>query len=246
MTPPNNTLAKVLGGSRHLLFDFDGPICSIFAGLPARSVAAHLRETLSGNGIDLPAAVQSADDPFDVLRFAATISDDLGERLESELRTMEMRAIQSAHPTAYAREVIEAAHNAGRALAAVSNNSRQAVTGYLTTAALVPFFDVIVGRSDPDPRLLKPHPHLIIQAVKELGGAPADCVLIGDSVSDIEGACNAGTHSIGYANKPGKLERLTKAGADIVITRMAELIPLLDEQQPRADRTAAKDLQPDR
>jgi phosphoglycolate phosphatase len=245
MTSPSNALAKVLGSSRHLLFDFDGPICSIFAGLPARSIAGRLREALTGKGIDLPAAVRDADDPFDVLRFAATISDDLAEHVESELRTMEMRAIQTAHPTAYAREVIEAAHQAGRALAAVSNNSRQAVTGYLTTAGLVPFFDVITGRSDPHPRLLKPHPHLIIQAVKELGAAPADCVLIGDSVSDIEGARNAGTHSIGYANKPGKLERLTKAGADTVITRMADLVPLLDEQ-PRAHRATAKDLQPDR
>ena len=108
----------------------------------------------------------------------------------------------------------------------VSNNSREAVTRYLTTAGLAPLFTAIIGRTDPDPRLLKPDPHLISQAIKELNATPADCVLIGDSLSDIEGARNAGTLSIGYANK-GKLECFTAAGADAVITTMAELIPNL-------------------
>jgi phosphoglycolate phosphatase len=246
MTSQDAALVKVMGSSRHLLFDFDGPICSIFAGLRAPLVAAHLSKALTDRGVEVPEPVREATDPFDALRFAATISVDLAEHVEAELRTMEMRATETAQATAHARETIEAAHRTGRAIAAVSNNSRQAVTHYLTAAALAPLFDAIIGRTDPDPRLLKPHPHLIIQAVKELGAAPADCVLIGDSLSDIEGARNAGTRSIGYANKAGKLGRFTGAGADAVITSMAELIPHLDDQQPAARRATAKNLRPDR
>ncbi|MCO6005249.1 HAD family phosphatase [Actinoallomurus purpureus] len=216
-------MAEVLARSQHLLFDFDGPICSIFSGLTAPATAAHLRELVTSQGIDIPSDAAASGDPFDVLRFAATISADLMHAVAAELRTMELRAVEVADATPHARQVIQRAHYDGRVIAAVSNNSREAVTRYLTTASLAPLFTAVIGRTDPDPRLLKPDPHLISQAVKELNAAPADCVLIGDSLSDIEGARSAGTLSIGYANKPGKLERF--AAADAVITNMAELIP---------------------
>lgn len=144
---------------------------------------------------------------------------------------MELRAVEVAEPTPHSRQVIETAHQAGRVLAAVSNNSREAVTRYLTTNGLAPKFTTIVGRTDPDPGLLKPNPHLISQAVRELGAVAAECVLIGDSLSDIEGARSAGVLSIGYANKLGKQKRFTTAGADVVITDMRELLSPLNEHR---------------
>jgi HAD superfamily hydrolase (TIGR01549 family) len=231
MTQLNPALAEVMSRSRCLLFDFDGPICGIFAGLPAPSIAADLRELVAGRGVDIPREVAASGDPFDVLRYAATISPDLTQAVGDELRTMELRAVEVADATPYARQVIETAHQAGRAIAAASNNSREAVTRYLTTARLAPMFTRIIGRTDPDPELLKPNPHLITRAVKELGADPAECVLIGDSLSDIDGARNAAILSVGYANKPGKLERFTAAGADAVITSMGELLPHLAERE---------------
>jgi beta-phosphoglucomutase-like phosphatase (HAD superfamily) len=61
-----------------------------------------------------------------------------------------------------------------------------------------------IARTSPDPYLLKPSPHLIEQAVTANNSDPAACTLMGDSVTDIDAAREAGTHSIGYANKPGK------------------------------------------
>ena len=91
---------------------------------------------------------------------------------------------------------------------------------------------MIVGRTDPDPRLLKPHPHLVLRALDALGGDPAICAFVGDSTSDIQTAKAAGTHSVGYANKPGKTERLQRAGADAIVTTMAELHDALLAHQP--------------
>lgn len=227
MSNPSTALADVMNRSRYLLFDFDGPICSIFAGLSAPSIATHLRELVTNRGVDIPAKTATSDDPFDVLRFAATISSELTETVGDELRTMELRAAKVADATPYAREVIEAAHQADRIIAAVSNNSREAVTRYLSTAGLAPMFRTINGRTDPDPGLLKPNAHLIAHTVKELGASPTECVLIGDSLSDIEGSRNAGVLSIGYANKPGKIEHFSAAGADAVITSMEQLLLLL-------------------
>jgi HAD superfamily hydrolase (TIGR01549 family) len=238
MTQLNPALADAISRSRCLLFDFDGPICGIFAGLPAPSIAADLRELVAGRSVDIPREVATSGDPFDVLRYAATISPDLAQAVADELRTMELRAVEVADATPHTRQVIEAAHQTGRAIAAVSNNSREAVTRYLSTAGLAPMFTRIIGRTHPDPNLLKPNPHLITRAVKELGADHAECVLIGDSLSDIEGARNAGVLSIGYANKPGKLERFTAVGVDAVITSMGELLPHLAERQAASNSPA--------
>lgn len=53
----------------------------------------------------------------------------------------------------------------------------------------------------------------------------AACALVGDSTTDVEAAHAICAATIAYANKPGKTERL--AGADAVITSMAELLDAL-------------------
>ena len=53
-------LAALLQRTRAILFDFDGPICSVFAGQPAPTVARELREQLAEWGADVP----THDDPL--------------------------------------------------------------------------------------------------------------------------------------------------------------------------------------
>ena len=129
----------------------------------------------------------------------------------------------TAIPTPDARDVLLACHRTGRRVAVISNNAQVAVETYLQAHHLAEHIDIIVGRTDPDPRLLKPHPHLVLRALDALHGDPATSAFIGDSTSDIQSAKAAGTHSVGYANKPGKTDRLQDAGADAVVTSMAEL-----------------------
>lgn len=229
MTTPHN-LGDVLAGVRHLLLDFDGPICSIFGGLAAPSVADHLRGILTRRGITTPAEVTDSRDPFDILRFTAGIELELAEAIEAELRQMERRATRSAIPTLHADQVINACRHSGRTVSVVSNNSRAAVGDYLAQHDLASRFDCVIGRSEPDPALLKPDPHLVKQAIVQLDAEPAECVLVGDSVSDIQAAHRAGIMSIGYANKPGKAQRLSDAGAGTVITAMADLATQLNDQ----------------
>ena len=50
--------------------------------------------------------------------------------------------------------------------------------------------------------------------MRALNAQPLHCTLVGDSVSDIVAARRAGVASVGYANKPGKHEKLRDAGAD--------------------------------
>lgn len=224
---PCSDLSRIIDRTDHVLIDFDGPICSIFAGLPAQSVADELRGLLVAEGLSPPTHIADAHDPLEVLRFTSNLDSDLTERIDAALRAAEVVAAQRARPTPYARETILACRQTQRTVAVVSNNSTEAVETYLTAHDLIDHVDLVVGRTDLDPALLKPHPHLILQAVRALSADPATCILIGDSVSDIEGGLAAGVRSVGYANKPGKWERLASAGAYAVLTTMADLASAL-------------------
>lgn len=94
------------------------------------------------------------------------------------------------------------------------------VLAYLTAHDLTRYVQAILGRDDPDPAKMKPDPYRVRQAIEPAAAATAECVLIGDSVTDVIAAHSAGITATGYANKPGKADQLRLAGADAVTESM--------------------------
>lgn len=216
-------LATVVDRARVILLDFDGPVCSIFAQHPASAVAHQLRKLLVDQAVTLPTEILNEPDPLAMLRFTATLGRPAVVQLVDEMMTREeVTAARTAEPTPYGRDVIVAAQQTGRLVAVVSNNSAESVHAYLNARRLTSYVHPVIGRPEAAPERMKPDPFPVLTAVRELGAEPKDCVLVGDSVSDIEAAHAAGVAAIGYANKPGKRERF--AAADAVIDSMAELV----------------------
>ncbi len=112
----------------------------------------------------------------------------------------------------------------GKSIAVVSNNAEDVVIEYLSTSGLIDHISYVSARASGDVSLMKPNPYLVTRAIASLGAASEFTALVGDQVSDIIAAHRAGIQAIGYANKDGKLGRLTDASADLVITSMAELL----------------------
>lgn len=221
---PDALLKRIAGGTRHLLLDFDGPICSIFASISADTVAEKLRRRLAAAGVAIPAEVRTSSDPLEVFRAIAAGGRDAGQRAQRELTLLEVQAVITAQPADGAAELITTARQSGRNVAVVSNNSGQAVATYLKQHSLTRYVSAVIGRDDPNPAHMKPSPYRVRQALEMLRAAPGECSLVGDQVSDIIAAHAADLAAIGYANKPGKDERLAQAGANAVITRLADLI----------------------
>jgi HAD superfamily hydrolase (TIGR01662 family) len=220
-----STLADLLARAEYLLLDFDGPICALFAAYPAREVVLELTKILMHSDAPIPNSVAASHDPFDVLRYAATVSPKLAHDVETHLRAREVEAAGSAAATRHADETIAAWRGTGRLVAIISNNSAVSVEAYLRNRGIA--VDVIAARISADPATLKPSPHLIVEAMRELAANPHACALVGDSTTDISAAQRAGVRSIGYANKPGKYDALTAAGADFVIDDMQALVHTL-------------------
>ena len=218
------TAAELLGQADALLLDFDGPVCSVFAGIPASVVANQLRTVLADAGhTDLPEPDAASVDPFDVLEYAASLSEDDARYVEAAFTAHEVEAMTTATTTEGAHELIQTWHRSGRPVAIVSNNSAAAISAYLDFHGIRPLIAGVSARESSDVSLLKPNPYLLTQAVLAFG-IPADrCVFVGDSRTDIEAAKAAGVRSIGYANKPGKHEAFTHAGADAITEVLTEL-----------------------
>ncbi|MEV4197430.1 HAD family hydrolase [Micromonospora globbae] len=217
----NADLGRLLAGVGAVLLDFDGPVCSIFAGYPAPQVFAELVDVLRRHGVDVPPDLASEPDPLGVLRRTGAAGDQRITRLvEDALCAAERRAAETAEPTSYGREVIVAARQAGLPVAVVSNNSAGAVSAYLTAHRLAAYVSPVVGRACADPDRMKPDPEPILRAVRAVGQPASRCVLVGDSISDMEGARAAGVSVIAYANRPSKEDVFRAAGADAVITSM--------------------------
>ncbi|MGW5528201.1 HAD family hydrolase [Streptomyces xanthochromogenes] len=224
----SSTLAEVLGPTRAVLFDFDGPICDVFAGRPAPDVASHLADTLSEFDAALGSKAHGTDDPMEVLRLAPQGGEPALRAIEEELTKAEVTAVRLAGPPIPgAVAALEAARASGRKVAIVSNNSTACVWAFLMLHDLRHLVDAVVGRAPYWPDAMKPDPSSLLRAASALEAHPHDCTLIGDSVTDVEATKATGGRSIGFANKPGKERALTDAGADAVVADMTAVAEAL-------------------
>jgi HAD superfamily hydrolase (TIGR01549 family) len=208
-----------LVGKSLLLLDFDGPVCSVFAGYPAHQIAAELVTEMRKADANLAASLTGETDPMEVVRTAASsTSPGLVDHIDRQLCEAELLAVESATLTAGIVELLESAQDRGMRIGIVSNNSRDAILKYLERSGLAQHLAFVIGRPLGKPGLMKPEPFLLLQGLALGGSDPSEACFIGDSVSDIVAGRAVKVMTIGYANKPGKEDRLREAGADLVVT----------------------------
>ncbi|MFD0272389.1 HAD family hydrolase [Kitasatospora sp. NPDC127111] len=220
MTTAPQQLADVLRPVKHVLLDFDGPVCSVFAGLPAAEVARRLREGLLATGEQAPAGAEEESDPLALLRLVSEARPDLTDSTDAALAALETEAVRVARPTPGGESVLRTAVRSGRLVSVVSNNSGAAITAYLAEHGLSDYVAGVFGRAPGDPSSMKPNPRLLLEAMEAAGTGPEHCIFIGDAARDVEAGAAAGIPTIGYANKPGKDAKLAAAGAVMVVDSM--------------------------
>ncbi|MCH0566082.1 HAD hydrolase-like protein [Streptomyces sp. MUM 136J] len=221
--------------ARHVLFDFDGPICLLFHGCPADRIAVEQVEWLDARGLGwmLTDAERRSPDPHGVLSSIAERhpGSDLVAELEEQLTRHELRAARLARPTAYADVLVRTWVAVGVRLAIVTNNSARTVSSYLHGRGLLRCFAPHIYGRTQDLSLLKPHPRTLNTALTALGAAPEAALMIGDSLSDHTAAVRAGVPFIGYARRAATADRMRRAGVP-EHSIMRSLAPLLEAVRP--------------
>lgn len=219
----NTDLAGILRRASVVLLDFDGPVCSVFAGYPAPQITDELRALAIDQLGWLTPELTKASGPHELLAAAGATSDKLARQIEDALRVAELKASESATPTLGVDKFLAACRETNRPVAIVSNNCAASVRAYLNRVGMAVAVQHIEARDPSDPARMKPSPYLVERAVARLNSSPGQCVLIGDQPSDIAAARTVGTLSIGYANKPAKHTDLTSAGANAITDDMGQL-----------------------
>ncbi|MFJ6139262.1 HAD family hydrolase [Kitasatospora sp. NPDC092286] len=220
MSAMPQSLADVLRPVKHVLLDFDGPVCSVFAGLPAPEVAERLRAGLLANGEQAPAGAEAETDPLALLRLISDARPDLTASTDGALAALETEAARVGRPNPGGESVLRACARSGRSVSVVSNNAGAAIETYLADHGLSDYVSRVFGRIPGDPSSMKPSPRLLLDAIEAVGTRPENCIFIGDAVRDVEAGDAAGVPTIGYANKPGKGAKLGAAGAIVVVDSM--------------------------
>ncbi|MGW1882149.1 HAD family hydrolase [Streptomyces sp. NPDC001970] len=222
-------LKDLVSGAEHVLFDFDGPICHLFAGHRAHHVADSLVEWLEkrGSHVLLTDEERDSGDPHAVLRAVSRLQpgSELVEALEAELTREELHATTTAWPTAYADPLIRTWSAIGVGLAIATNNSPRVAEQYLTGRGLRECFAPHIHGRTTDLHLLKPDPDCVLRALTSLGADPAASLMIGDTPSDLYAAREAGVRFLGFGRDGHRVERLHRAGASVTVD---SLEPVLD------------------
>ncbi|MGV9642809.1 HAD family hydrolase [Streptomyces sp. NPDC003514] len=221
-------LTALVERARVVVWDFDGPICRLFAGHKAEGVARDLVSWLEGRGLHslLDEAERESLDPHVVLRAVNRRhpGSDLVAELEERLTQEELRAAASAMPTAYADVLIHTWAEIGARLAVATNNAPRVVRTYLTDRRLLHRFQPHIYGRTQDLQYLKPHPHYLNRALSAMGAAPGSALFIGDTPTDWQAAAEAGVPFLGYARTEEKEKLLCRAGADHVVTDLNEVL----------------------
>lgn len=231
VTEETGNVRELITGARFVLFDFDGPVCRLFAGLSAEGVARDLVSWLERQGLRglLTQREREHPDPHVVLNAVNKRHprSDLVEELEELLTQHELKAVDSAFPTPWADPLIRTWSATAIHLAVATNNSPRTVTEYLHGRGLLECFTPhIYGRTN-DLDLLKPNPHCLNRALRAMGAAPGDALMIGDTPSDCEAARRAGVPFLGYARNHFKETLLRRAGAEVVVDSLEPLLELV-------------------
>ncbi|CAL9493020.1 Phosphoglycolate phosphatase [Streptomyces sp. enrichment culture] len=228
----SKALRELLAPVRYVLWDLDGPICRLFAGLPANGVARELVKEIERLGLDglLDEKERSDPDPQALLHLVDQRHPDRAAtvRLERWLTEQELTAVPRALPTPYADPLIRTWSALGARFAITTNNSARAAAAYIETRQLMGCFPYIYGRTE-DLARMKPDPHCLSLALEALAAQPSRALMLGDAGTDYQAARELGVPFLGYARDQAKLDPLLQAGVPRahIVTSLEEVLVAL-------------------
>lgn len=184
-----------------VLFDFDGVVVDT-----EWAIYQAWRRTFQAHGHDLPLELYTRciGSDFDTWSPKAHLEDLTGNSFDwHDLDARRQREIVSELEGSQAMdgvvEALDACEHAGLLLAVVSSSSHHWVDGWLERIGLLKRFRTTVCRGDA-PRI-KPAPDLYLEAAARLGLAPADCLVIEDSLNGVLSAKAAGMTAWAVPNR---------------------------------------------
>jgi phosphoglycolate phosphatase len=165
---------------------------------------------------------------------SATDQAAMLERFFHHYGELEERNESDAQPYPSVAETLQTLHRAGIRLAVVTNKHRRFATALLERLNLMQWVDAVVGGDTCERR--KPDPQPLLFACESLSIAPAQALMVGDSINDVRAARAAPMPIIcvPYGYNEGQDPRTLEC--DAMIDTLAELPQLFWPSEARTSR----------
>ncbi|MEW6570982.1 MAG: HAD family hydrolase [Nitrospirota bacterium] len=213
-----------------ILFDIDGTLIDT-GGAGSRSLNLAMRELFSienaFRGISMSGKTDTQIIKEGLAKHGIARSDAVGQIIETYLRYLE-REMQNErkHVKPGVNELLEKLRLfTGSALGLLTGNLERGARIKLEPFGLNKYFPAgAFGSDNEDRNKLLPVAVQRFEAVLQRKIKMADCIVIGDTPRDIECAKIYDAVSIGVATGPYASDTLLKAGADIVLKDLTDLL----------------------
>jgi phosphoglycolate phosphatase len=223
-----------------VIFDLDGTIASF--NLDYKAVRGDVRSYLMRVGV--PASLLPANESiFEMLKKTELFMKNSGkpEAIEEfrreALAIAEKYELEAAKDTSLlpgADETLKVLKQMGLKIGLFTLSSDKAATYILQRFKLGDFFGVTVPRNRVN--YVKPNPEHLETALKVLGVAPAETLVVGDGNVDMESARELKAIAVGLPADTSKVDQLMVHGANYIITSITDL-PVLIEKINKTQKT---------
>jgi len=215
-----------------VIFDLDGTIVSF--NLDYKALRGEVRACLLRAGV--PASVLSVKDSiFEMLKKTEIFVRNSGKSVEAmqEIRNevlaiaekYELEAAMSTSLLPGASETLTDLKRMGLKIGLFTLNSDKAANYILQRFKLGDFFGVMVPRDKVN--FVKPNPEHLEMALKVLGAASEETVVVGDSNVDMQSAKELKAIAVGLPTGASTIEQLMRNGANYIITSITDLPVLI-------------------
>jgi HAD superfamily hydrolase (TIGR01509 family) len=196
-----------------------------------------LQETLADFGITVPYEVLQLYSGLDGDQTLQLVAPDLdaGERkkvLKAQSKLYEAKYLGSVKAFPGVRDVFEALTADRGRIALATDCKGPELKHYLSLLDVTDLIDATACGDDVEHG--KPDPRLVGLALRKLGVAAGQAVMIGDTPYDAEAARGAGTAAAGLLSGGFAQEALAEAGCFVVAKELRELLSRLQDASPRA------------
>ena len=207
-----------------VLFDFDGTVFDTVEGI-TKSIQYALRK--HGRDAELEDLRCFAGPPLvDKFMEVYGVSKEEAEQLVKDFRERYVPiGVYESGPFPGIRELLEALRRAGKKVAVATSKPQPLAELLLERAGLRELFDVVVGSGGGVNNDAKWQ--IVTRAMELSGSKPENCVLVGDTRYDVEGAQNCGIPCIGVRWGYAAEGELEAAGAVMVVETMEEVVSML-------------------
>ncbi len=218
-----------------VLLDLDGTLVDIsFIGAYLRDMRKRVAELCIYAGIH-PKITAKYSDPYELLIsmyrdpvFTKPLGNGVSSlihRASDVIEEYEERAIPYTKCMPDCIEFIKELKNLNVKACIVTLQSLEVTKAILRKEGLLNYIDAIYARDSPGkPKPFKDH---VIACLNEFSVNEDSAVMVGDTLIDLWAAAEAGVSFIGVSTGLLLKEELLEAGANIVVERLSELLPLL-------------------